>query len=344
MPINKDAMMRYKILDKCFRNTGRNYKMTDLIAECNKKIKEINPDAKSISRRQIFYDIAFMESSEGWEIELDENTKEGRTRYYRYIDPKFSIDNMPLNEVEISHLRSAINTLSYFCGMPQLEWIQNISDTMDKIAISARSYNENNVVEFEHNDYVSDNNYFSKIYNAITNEIVLEITYKPFDSSEIKYTFHPYYLKQYNRCWYAFGLVPEQKDVMWCLALERIVTIKETNHAYIPLPKDWSWTDYFADIVGVTRYKEGKVEEVIIHAFGKTAKYIQARPIHESQRNKWLDNNTLEVRFKVIINYEFEKSLFSFADTICIIKPQKLVKWHIETLNKALQMYNLSSD
>ena len=98
--------------------------------------------------------------------------------------------------------------------MPQLEWIQNISDTMDKIAISARSYNENNVVEFEHNDYVSDNNYFSKIYNAITNKIVLEITYKPFDSSEIKYTFHPYYLKQYNRCWYAFGLVPEQKDVM----------------------------------------------------------------------------------------------------------------------------------
>jgi hypothetical protein len=50
MATNKNAQIRYKILDKCFRNSGRRYFIENLISECNKVLKEIDPDSKGISR------------------------------------------------------------------------------------------------------------------------------------------------------------------------------------------------------------------------------------------------------------------------------------------------------
>jgi hypothetical protein len=125
MSRNKNALIRYKILDKCFRNPGKKYFIEDLIRECEQVLLEIDPQSNGISRRQIFDDIAFMESSEGWNIELDK-IRESRRIYYRYSDLSFSINNMPLNEVEIHQLKSALDILTQFKGMPQFEWIHEL--------------------------------------------------------------------------------------------------------------------------------------------------------------------------------------------------------------------------
>ena len=105
MATTKNALIRYKVLDKCFRNPGRRYFIEDLIAECDSILLYIDPDSNGISRRQIFEDIAFMESQEGWSIDLMRH-KEGKRVFYRYADISFSINNMPLNEVEINQLNS----------------------------------------------------------------------------------------------------------------------------------------------------------------------------------------------------------------------------------------------
>src|SRR5688572_20446002 len=99
MATNKNALVRYKILDRCFRNPGKKYFIDDLIEECEKVLLEIDPQSNGISRRQIFEDIIFMKSAEGWSIELSK-LREGKKVYYRYSNPDFSINNMPLNEVE----------------------------------------------------------------------------------------------------------------------------------------------------------------------------------------------------------------------------------------------------
>ena len=101
MSVNKNALIRYKVLDSCFRNHAKKYFIEDLIDECSNVLAELNPSTNGISRRQIFQDIQFMESTEGWSIEL-EKSRAGKRIYYRYVDPKFSINNMPLNELEIN--------------------------------------------------------------------------------------------------------------------------------------------------------------------------------------------------------------------------------------------------
>lgn len=40
MPANKNALIRYITLDKCFRNIGRNYTIADLLVACNHALEE----------------------------------------------------------------------------------------------------------------------------------------------------------------------------------------------------------------------------------------------------------------------------------------------------------------
>jgi len=55
---------------------------------------------------------------------------------------------------------------------------------------------------------------------------------------------------------------------------------------------------------------------------GKIGKYIQSKPIHGSQKTKWIDENTLEVYLQHILNYEFERLILFYADSIKIVKPK----------------------
>ena len=130
MATNKHAIIRYQTLDKCFRNPGRRYYIEDLIEACNNSIYEFTGTDIGIKRRQIFEDIKFMESPQGWNIPLEHN-REGHKVYYRYSDKSFSINNQPLNETEENQLREALLTLSRFKGMPQFEWVDEIIAKLD---------------------------------------------------------------------------------------------------------------------------------------------------------------------------------------------------------------------
>ena len=107
MATNKHAIIRYQTLDKCFRNPGRKYFIEDLIAECNKAIYDFTGNPDGIKRRQIYDDIAFMESEQGWAVPL-KKYKDGRKVYIRYEDLSFSINNSPLNNAEEEKLKEAL--------------------------------------------------------------------------------------------------------------------------------------------------------------------------------------------------------------------------------------------
>ena len=72
MATNKHAQIRYRALDKCLSNRGRHFFIEDLIKACNEALYQYTGDNKysdplvpGISRRQIFDDIAYMESDNG---------------------------------------------------------------------------------------------------------------------------------------------------------------------------------------------------------------------------------------------------------------------------------------
>lgn len=328
MPSTKFSFIRYKVLDKCFRNPVKNYQIQDLIDAC---VKELN--IEGISRRTIYYDIEFMMSSDGWEAPI-EIVKDGNRSYYRYSDPNFSINKMPLSEAQFKQIQSALDILGHYEGLPQFESLENSVNDMKLKVLDVRS---KPCISFEYNEYLQGKEHLKDLFNAIQYETALLITYKSFDRDEERFIFHPNHLKQYSGRWYVLGISEKMPERMWNLALDRIKKIEASQLEYKKLDVDWN--EYFSDVIGITNVVDNPVEEIHFLVHGRSGHYFTTKPIHESQRAKWIDDNALDVKLKVKINYELKRFLLSYAADITILSPHVLIEEHRESLNKALKKY-----
>jgi predicted DNA-binding transcriptional regulator YafY len=336
MAITKNPLTRYKILDRCFNNPGKRYFINDLIEECRKVLVEIDPNSKGISRRQILQDISFMESSEGWNIELIRN-RVNKQVYYRYADTSYSINNMPLNEVEIDQVRSAIEILSQFNGMPQFH---GLSELLPKLQQGLTIDQQQPFISFDSNQYLKGIDQLGTLYNAINYKKVLKIIYQDFKSEKsYELILHPYYLKQYNNRWFLFGYNPDKNKPDWNLALDRIEAIEETNDKYL-VNQTIDWEEYFEDVIGVTKPVDQNPENIKLHFHAQTGKYIESKPLHGSQKSKWLSNDLLEVNLEVMINYELERLILSYGDSVKVISPGRFVTLIQARLYNAQKRYS----
>lgn len=319
MSINKNALLRYQVLDRCFRNPGRKYFWQDLLEEINEALIEYNGPGSGIKRRQLYEDIKFMESDQGWSIPL-EHKKDGRKVYYRYSDLDYSISNEPLNESEVNQIESAISVLSRFSGAPQFEWVQELIPVLqDRLGLKETS---KEVISIESNVDLKGLDYLRSIYESILNEQVLEIEYQDFKSEDpFTLYFHPYYLKQYNNRWFVFGLNEELEIPTWNLALDRIRSISQSQKDY--KTTDIDWKEYFFDIIGVTKKDDGKLTEVVLEFTKLLAPYITTKPIHPTQKSEFKEDNLI-VTIQVIPNYELVSQILSFGDQVKVIAPREL--------------------
>ena len=334
MAVNKNALIRYQTLDRCFRNTGRMFFWQDLLKECNSALASANYDSDGIQKRQLYDDIRFMESEEGWSIDL-RKLKFGRKVYYRYADPSFSINNQPLNASEAEQLKSALQILSRFSGLPHFEWINEMIPSVEsKLGAVAR---EREIMSFQSNVDLKGFHHITPLFNAIVNQRVLQVSYQDFKSREpYNVNFHPYFLKQFNDRWFAFGLNAEFEISNWNMPVDRIQSITETDDQYKLSNIDWEM--YFYDIVGVTRLLDDEPCEVTLRFVPSVAPYITTKPIHPSQRSR-LSEDGLEVKIKVILNYELESLLLSFGDRVEVLSPASLRKKVGDRLFHATKTY-----
>jgi len=317
MSINKNALIRYQVLDRCFSNSGRMFFLDDLLEECNKALMGFDPYSEGIQRRQLFDDIRFMESEAGWSIPLS-RYRYGRKVYYRYDDLSFSINNQPLNESEAEQIKSALQIFSRFSGTPQFEWVNEMIPMLEsKFGLIER---KSEIISFESNIDLKGLHFLTPLFNAIVNERVLLVKYKDFKSSEpYKITFHPYYLKQYNNRWFVFGLNSDNQVPNWNLALDRIESLSETDQKYKQTVIDWE--DYFFDLIGVTRPSGIELKEIVLKFSLEVAPYVITKPIHPSQKQN-NEPTGLEVKIKIIPNYELERLILSFGEHVKVISPE----------------------
>lgn len=318
----KNAMLRYQVLDRCFRNTGRGYTLDDLLEACNEALYQYSGKEDGIHRRQLQKDIQFMESEQGWSVPLERIRfgEKNQKMYLRYEDPAFSINNQPLNQTEAAQLKAALFVLSRFTGTPQFEWVQEIIPVIES-RLGLVGMGEK-VIAFDSNVDAAGLQHLQPLFNAIMNKVVLNITYRDFKSGNpFEFGFHPYYLKQYNNRWFVFGLNAQNGNAAWNLALDRIQEIVQTTDVYLDTNIDWE--DYFYDIVGVTKPEEAEVEKVVLHFNREQAPYVETKPLHPSQKSKW-NGEKLEVQLQLIINFEFVRLLLSFGERVVVVEPASL--------------------
>jgi predicted DNA-binding transcriptional regulator YafY len=221
--------------------------------------------------------------------------------------------------------------------MPQFDFVHELIPKLKQGMITDSKTQE--IIQFDNNQYLKGIEFLGTLHSSILYKKVLEINYQPYESqTSIQFIIHPYYLKQYNNRWFLFGLNDENKKPDWNLPLDRILSIKETKNKYVE-NKKINWQEYFEDIVGVTKIEDKRPENIVLHFFGKTIHYIVTKPLHGSQKSKLINENTLEVRLNVIVNFELERLIISYSENVKVIAPMHLAKSIKSKLQNSIIQY-----
>lgn len=322
MAQGKNAYIRYKVLDRCFRDSRRHYYMEDLVEACNEEL--YNYDGSSVSERTIREDIHFMQRQAGGGVPL-ERKMDGHRAYYMYYDRNFSIQNLPMSQSEAEMLSDTIQMLSRFKGLPNQEWLNATLVQMKStfnIGQAKASY-----VSFSQNEDLKGLKYFIPLYEAITSQHVVSLEYHQFGRPSYNRIIHPYQLRQYNNRWFLVGKEPTLSEMLPLVVvpLDRIddykILEKET---YSPMIGDID--DYFKDIVGVSLRFEEPCQHIVFKAYHPTDSYIVTKPIHHSQRVVERHEDHTILSLELIPTYEFETIMLTYADKCEILEPLDLRK------------------
>lgn len=127
MPANKNALIRYKTIDRCLRNKYRKWTLNDLVDACSEALYEMEGIDKGVSARTIQGDIQMMRSDKlGYyaPIEVYDN------KYYRYSDPEYSITNTPITEDDYDLIVYAVSVIEEYS---KHENIKKLIDVLTKV-------------------------------------------------------------------------------------------------------------------------------------------------------------------------------------------------------------------
>jgi predicted DNA-binding transcriptional regulator YafY len=199
MPANKNALIRYRYLDEMLSSRVRYYTRQELTDKINEKL------ATPVSKRCVEKDL--IDIQDEWGIEYDEKIYDGK-KYIHYADPSFSIFNKELTSEERTLLKSVLDTIGQFDGLPNFEWLEAMRLKLAKGSRSAMSAGEfeddgDKIIEFGTNPYLKNTNMIAGLFQLIASRRVVRIEYRPYhaDSSFFE-DVSPYRLKQYNNRWY----------------------------------------------------------------------------------------------------------------------------------------------
>ena len=316
MATNKNASIRYRALDKCFRDFRQRYFIEDLIDKCEEELESFNFTA-NVSRRQIFDDIRFMESEAGWSIPL-ERIKDGRKPYYRYSDPNFTINEQPLTDEEAQQLKTMIITLSRFRGLPSNAWVEELISNLEW-RFNLKGKNEN-IISFEQNLNLKGLDKLGGILDATSNHQVLKLLYHNYKNGgrDMSFILHPYYVKQFNNRWFLFGLNDEYNTIS-TIALDRIVKMEIVDNIPFIINEHVDFEHYFDDVVGVTIPKDNIAKEHIVLKFSKERfPYITSKPIHHSQKTESEDECIISIEVRP--NRELDAQILSYGSDVEVLE------------------------
>ena len=329
MPDNRKALIRYKILDKCFSDKYHTYFIEDLMEKVNGQLEDAG--LKPVSKKQVYDDIKFMKSVDGWEAPI-KSIQDGKRKYLRYAYD-FSIMETPITEMEVEQLETLITSLSRLQGIPMYDWIEELLANL-RYRFGLRGI-ETNSIGFEQNRDMKGLRYLSAFINCIIKRQPITIDYHPFGKDMTQWTVHPYYLKQYNNRWFLLGYNSEFEDLS-IIALDRVEGFELSNVTF-KRNLDFDFDTYFKDIIGVSIEKGKEVKCVRLKFSKNRLPYVTSKPIHHSQRVENEEEGI--VTLDVIPNKELISELMWFRDDVEVLSPDSVREEMKEKITKMYQKY-----
>lgn len=336
MPTNKNAQLRYQVLDRCFSDFNRRYEINDLLDEVNEILYDLFGDESTIRERQLREDIKYMRERVGYNAPIKAYQYDGKKCYYRYEDENFSIFKNELSIEEMHNLRSTIETLGRFRGLANNAWLEEVISNLEfRFGIKS---NLENIISFEQNEGLKGLEFLSEIIDAAVNHQPLEIHYLSFNDKESVGIIHPYHVKQFNNRWFLFGMEEYGgKQHIANRALDRILKVSVADVSFVK-NTFVDFSTYFNNIIGVTHPNDDVHEEVVVLRFeAKRFPYVLNKPIHPTQQI--VDTATCTLSIKVCPNKELESRIFSYGPQVEVLSPQWFREQIAEKIAENMKIY-----
>lgn len=334
MANTKNAQLRYRVLDKCFRNHLSPMTFEELKNEIDRVMEDLDSNIPLISDRTLREDIRIMRAESGFDAKIKSRMfPDGKYRYY-YEIPNFSIFKSNISEKDYNTLQSTIEMLCRYRGLPSTAWLEEVITSLEyRFDLKV---NRKTLVSFEQNSELKGLEHLSSLIDATMEQQALDIIYRSYRGKERTYAISPYYIKQYNGRWFLFGLDNATSRLM-NLALDRIVSFKQSSEPFVP-NTDFDFDTYFDDIIGVTVPDADVRKETIELRFAEDRyPYVVSKPIHPSQ--KVIDPQAHIVSISVKPNRELYQRLFSFIPDVEVLSPEWLRNEIAERLKTALDKH-----
>lgn len=334
MPSNKNALLRYRTIDRCLRDTGRSWTLDDLVEACSDALYEAEGRDEPVGRRTVQLDIQMMRSDRlGYAAPIEVYDR----KYYRYSDPGYSINARPMSAHDIDVISRTVDLLRQY---DEFDRFHEMADVASRLQLKVDSVaSRRPAVDFERNPDLRGLGLLNPLYDAIAARKVISVSYQPFSArSPRRYTVVPHMLKEYRNRWFLFATrVPERRLVN--LALDRMAGFSIVDSAdYFDNP-DFG-PDYFDNMIGVTKTIGSEAVRVEFTASRSNAGYIATKPLHKSQRTvRRRDDGAVDFELTVVINPELITQLLGFGDGIRVTAPQSLVATIASTLARAAALY-----
>ena len=334
MPVNRNALIRYRTIDNCLRNRQRRWTLEDLIEACSEALYEYEGIDKGVSPRTVQMDIQMMRSDKlGYNAPIIVLEK----KYYSYEDPDYSITNIPLTDQDLGKLTEVVEILRQFKGFNHFQELSGMVQRLES-KIHAAQTNQEPVIDFEKNENLKGLEHIDTLYQAIINKRAVEVCYQSFKARKANtFTFHPYYLKEYRNRWFLIGIKKRNTPIL-TLALDRIVSVDTCEVTYVPR-EGFSLPHYLHDVIGVTVSQNASTEKVLLQADHETAPYILTKPLHHSQQVVEKDSQGVLISLEVQLNFELEREILGFGSHIKVLAPERLKQKIKHTLEHALDTY-----
>ena len=342
MPVNRNALIRYRTIDSCLRNRYREWTLEDLIDACSDALYEYEGIDKGVSRRTIQADLETMRSGKlGYEAPIVVTNR----KYYTYSNKDFTITNIPLDAQDLLVLSEASSLLKQFKGLPHsADLNEMITKLEDKI--HSQKTQTMPVVDFERNEHLRGLHWIDALRRYIVDKRPVMITYKSFRArNPSTYAFSPYLLKEYRNRWFVLGTAHKRGTPLFTLALDRIENLEDPEGEDVVYKKNdhVDFANHFNDMIGVTRDLKSKPSTVVFRMNRADAPYIITKPLHPSQNLLREEEDHLLFSIHVILNFELERELLGFGAAIEVLSPRILRKRIMDVLQRANEKYVTAS-
>jgi predicted DNA-binding transcriptional regulator YafY len=324
MPTNKNALVRYKYLDKLLSDYHHFYDIHDLTEKVNDMLYD--EGFPEVTQRCIEKDINTLEYAP-FSAPIERFIKNGK-RCIRYDRRSFSIFKKEISREEHNLLREVLSTIGQFDGLDNFGWLEDF-----KIGLEIEERRQ--IISFANNPYLQNSNLLGTLFDNISNEVVIRLSYHTFNDENIRsIDFHPYLLKQYNERWFLLGAADSDHKIL-NFALDRIDKVEPLpERKYVECPDDIY--DRFEDIVGVTLYEDRQLEHIVCWVSEASKGYVNTKPIHESyiqykgEKECKLHEQYPQLEggmfFSIdcIPNYELIRELCSFGGNLVVLSPKSI--------------------